>query len=106
MVKTHSLRAAVKPGFLFYQVDFTFPLALVSAIFRLGWQKNQLDCGHRGMGFDTIALELQDSLLHCPLVGIKSAQLFKVKIMLITNTFIMTFQNKARETGFKKNTII
>lgn len=56
VVETQSLRAAVKPGFLFYQVDFGFPLALVSAVFRMGGQKSQLDCGHRGMHFDTVAL--------------------------------------------------
>lgn len=43
------------PGFLNYQVDDSFPLALVKSVFCPGRQKPQLDCGPRGLGSDAAA---------------------------------------------------
>lgn len=41
---------------LTYQVDISYPLALVKAVFRLGGQKTQLDCSPRGLDSDTTGL--------------------------------------------------
>lgn len=55
-VRTQASEALILPGFLTYQVENTFQMASVKAVFCLVWQKTQLDSSSVGPGSDTPGL--------------------------------------------------